>query len=275
MEELQPALNWIESNGYCWEFAPGLFEVEHQFAGSDEVRQEALQWCLNHPTADAIWCARGGYGTARILNGLDWTHFTINPKWIIGFSDVTALHGEANRLGFSTVHATMPIQVPTCSPEALSTLTDIIRGNAQPLSWNAHSLNKTGTASGTLVGGNLSVLYSNLGSPSEPILDGTILFMEDLDEYLYHIDRMMLNLTRNEWWNKVAGVVIGGMTDMNDNTVPFGENAEQIIHRHLSKANIPVAFGAPAGHQNDNRALQFGRTVQLEVADFGSKITYL
>lgn len=263
--ELQPALEWIESQGWKWELAPQLEAVDHQFAGTDEERAAALQWCLDHPFAKAIWCARGGYGTARILDSLNWNSFVSDPKWVVGYSDITALHGEVQRKGIRSIHATMPISVSSNSKEAMSTLHAALTGTPTTYTVDRHTLNQQGKASGKLIGGNLSVLYSTLGSTSQPPLKGNILFLEDLDEYLYHIDRMMLNLSRNGWWNEVAGVVVGGMTDMNDNTVPFGETAEEIIARHLSTYPIPVAFGFPVGHLEDNRALPLGSDVQFNV----------
>lgn len=274
-EELQPALEWLKNSGWTVELSPYLFEVDHQFAGNDETRQRSLQWALDHPTAKAIWCARGGYGTVRILDGLDWSAFAQNPKWITGYSDVTALHGEAQRRGFATIHGTMPINVPSNSAEALNALQSAWHGKPIAFETAPHSLNIAGNAKGVLVGGNLSVLYSITGSSSEPPLENVLLFMEDLDEYLYHIDRMMMNLSRNGWWTKISGLVIGGMTDMNDNTVPFGESAEEIIARHLGGFDIPVLFGLPAGHLDDNRALVFGKEYDLKVSETGGTLSPL
>ncbi|KAB2813644.1 S66 peptidase family protein [Phaeocystidibacter luteus] len=272
-EELEPAIAWLEKNGLKWEKAPGLHEVENQFAGNDETRRKALQWCLDHPTARAIWCCRGGYGTVRIVDELNWEGFAQNPKWIIGYSDVTALHGEASRFGYSTLHATMPINVNSNTELALDSLKQALFSRAIDLSARPHELNQPGTAEGVLVGGNLSMLYSILGSTSQPNLDGNILFIEDLDEYLYHIDRMMMNFRRNGWFDKISGLVVGGMTAMNDNTVSFGEHAEEIIARHLKPFKIPVGFGFPIGHLEDNRAVEIGARVRLEV-DGGARLIY-
>lgn len=272
--ELKPALDWIELNGWKWELAPGLDAEEHQFAGSDEIRRKALQWCLDHPTAKAIWCARGGYGTARILDGLNWSHFLSKPKWIAGYSDVTALHGEVQNRGIQSLHAPMLLGFDTNTTESRDSVAAAFRGQLKPIQAKAHSLNLPGRAKGKLVGGNLSVLYSNLGSTSQPPLEGNILFIEDLDEYLYHIDRMMLNLGRNGWWKRISGLVVGGMTDMNDNAIPFGETSEEIIARHLKPHGIPVAFGVPAGHINDNRTLAFGSEVELQVEMDGASVNF-
>lgn len=272
-DELQPALDWLTENGYQYTLAPGLFEEENQLAGSDAVRQKALQWCLDHPKAKAIWIVRGGYGTVRILDGLDYTQFANHPKWITGYSDISALHGEINRLGYKSIHATMPINVRSNTPEALRSLMSAWAKKYEDLQAKPHPLNINGEVRGRLVGGNLSVLYSTLGSMSEPPLDGNILLLEDLDEYLYHIDRMFMNFKRNGWWHKVSGVVVGGMTDMNDNTIPFGESAVEIIHRHLKGRGIPLGFNFPIGHIDDNRAVVLCKKVKLEV-DGGSQLSF-
>ncbi|NVK27601.1 MAG: LD-carboxypeptidase [Flavobacteriia bacterium] len=266
-EELEPAIAWLKKIGLNWEKAPGLHEVENQFAGSDETRKSALQWCLDHPSAKAIWCCRGGYGTVRIVDELNWEGFAQNPKWIIGYSDVTALHGEASRFGYSTIHATMPINVASNTTLALDSLKAALFDRPFDITADHHPLNQRGSAEGALVGGNLSMLYSILGSSSQPVLEGNILFIEDLDEYLYHIDRMMMNFKRNGWFDKISGLVVGGMTAMNDNTISFGEHAEEIIARHLRPFHIPVAFGFPIGHIDDNRAIEIGARVKLEVGD--------
>lgn len=268
--ELEPAVQWILDSGFQVEFSPFLFEVENQFAGSDSIRQQSLQWALNHPRARAIWCARGGYGTARILDGLEWTSFHSNPKWITGYSDVTALHGLLQNRGYESIHGTMPINVSSNTKEAMDSLYLAWTNTPGTLEAEHHHLNQQGSAIGTLVGGNLSVLYSILGSNAQPPLDQCILFLEDLDEFLYHIDRMMLNLTRNHWWKKVSAVVVGGMTDMNDNTIPFGSSAVEIIAQHLKDTDIPLAFNFAAGHIDDNEAMIFGRTYHLQVGASGS-----
>lgn len=268
--ELEPAIEWLHESGFQVELSPYLFEVENQFAGSDETRRKSLQWALDHPTAKAIWCARGGYGTARILDDLDWTQFTIKPKWITGYSDITALHGSLQTKGYASIHATMPINVATNTKEALDSLYLAWTHTPSTLEAEAHPLNQIGSAKGILVGGNLSVLYSTLGSPSQPPLGNCILFLEDLDEYLYHIDRMMVNLSRNGWWEKVSGVVVGGMTDMNDNTIPFGSSAVETLARHIAPYNIPLGFNFSAGHIDDNEALILGSTYSLLVGKSGS-----
>lgn len=257
------------------EFAPNLFSEANQFAGSDSSRIADMQWAMDHPTARAIWCARGGYGTVRILDRLDWTRFRSNPKWITGYSDITALHGEVLARGFHSLHAAMPLNVANNTTAALQSLLAAWRCEPQSLSVQKYPLQRDGHVKGVLTGGNLSVLYSVLGSSSEPPLDGAVLFLEDLDEYLYHIDRMLRNMERNGWFRRIAGLAIGGMTDMNDNEIPFGATAEESIRAVVDEYDFPVAFGFPAGHLNDNRALELGARVELRVDESGGGLRYL
>ncbi|MEM6686407.1 MAG: LD-carboxypeptidase [Bacteroidota bacterium] len=238
---------------------------DHQFAGDDDTRAQNFQQFMDDDHIDAIWCARGGYGTIRIIDQLDFSRCTQKPKWIIGYSDVTVLHSKGQQLGFETLHATMPINVPTNSANALRSLHQVLFGGSLTYTIPAVDFNRKGIATGELIGGNLSMLYSMLGSDLSLQTDGKILFLEDLDEYLYHIDRMLMNLKRNGYFENLAGLIVGGMTDMHDNTIPFGKNAHEIILDVTSEYDFPICFEFPAGHLDDNRALVFGREVTLRV----------
>ena len=240
---------------------------DNQFAGKDKERLSDFQNKLNDEEVDAIWCARGGYGTVRIIDHLDFTKFRKNPKWIIGYSDVTVLHNYINNLGFETLHATMPINVPKNTTEAVNSLKNALFGGSLSYSSSSNELNMVGEGKGELIGGNLSILYSLLGSDTALKTEGKILFIEDLDEYLYHIDRMMQNLKRNGYFDKLKGLIVGSMTEMNDNTIPFGKTANHIVHDICKDFNFPICFDFPAGHVDDNRALIFGREVELIVGD--------
>jgi len=252
------------------EIVPGkhLFAEEDQFAGSDELRMQDFQSALDDPSISAIICARGGYGTVRIVDGISWKNFLELPKWVIGYSDVTVLHGQLQVLGVESIHASMPVNFPSNSLESLETLRAALFGESLGYSFAPHDFNKNGTAKGELIGGNLSILYSLNGTSSFPDTHGRILFIEDLDEYLYHIDRMMMTLKRAGYFEQLSGVVVGGMSDMNDNEVPFGKTANEIIRNNLSEYSFPVCYGFPAGHLDDNRALIMGREVVLSI---GSK----
>ncbi|AXG68554.1 putative murein peptide carboxypeptidase [Kordia sp. SMS9] len=238
----------------------------NQFAGDDMTRMLNFQQFMDDDAIDAIWCARGGYGTIRIIDQLDFSRFVQQPKWIIGYSDVTVLHSKGPQLEVETLHATMPINIPKNSKATLESLRKVLFGEHLQYTIPAKANNKIGSATGELIGGNLSMLYSMLGSDLSLNTDGKILFLEDLDEYLYHVDRMLMNLKRNGYFENLAGMIVGGMTDMHDNTIPFGKNANEIILDVTSEYNFPICFDFPAGHLDDNRALIFGRNVALEVA---------
>ncbi len=272
MEELQPALDLFKNNGLEVVFGKNLFGSEHQFSGTDGERAADLQQMLDDPSVKAVISARGGYGTMRIIDMIDFTTFRKHPKWIIGYSDITVLHSHIHNFGIETLHATMPINFDK-HPEATATLLAALAGEKLSYAVGAHALNKTGEAAGPLVGGNLSLLYALTGSVSDISTKGKILFIEDLDEYLYHIDRMMLNLKRSGKLEGLAGLVVGGMTDIKDNTVPFGKSAEEIIIDAVKEYNYPVCFNLPAGHIGRNLALVLGRKMKLVVTNDGSTLS--
>ncbi|RZK11096.1 MAG: LD-carboxypeptidase, partial [Flavobacterium sp.] len=196
------------------------------------------------------------------------------PKWIIGFSDVTVLHSHINNMNIGTMHALMAISVKTATPEAIATFKKALFGEKLDYHIPAHSFNVKGTAKGELVGGNLSVLYSIQGSESAVDMKGKILFLEDLDEYLYHIDRMMMNLKRNGSLKELKGIIIGGMTSMNDNEIPWGHDSLQIIQDIVKDLKIPIVYNFPAGHIKDNRAMIFGKNVTLNVDEKESVLIF-
>lgn len=264
-EELRPAINTIAQWGFKVKMAANLHSQHHQFAGTDEQRISDIQTFINDPSIKAILCARGGYGTVRIIDAIDFSAIKKHPKWIAGYSDVTVLHNKLSNIGIASLHSTMPINFATNATEALASLNRALTGQKLCYDIKPHPFNKSGIGEGLVTGGNLSMLYSQTGSPTAIRTNGRILFMEDLDEYLYHIDRMMYNLKRNRYLDAPAGVVIGSMGNMNDNAIPFGSSAEEIIHQHLAGYNYPVCFGFPAGHLPDNRTLIMGQKARLIV----------
>jgi muramoyltetrapeptide carboxypeptidase len=274
LDEIQPAIQLLENCGLKVVVGETIGLEAHQFAGSDAQRTADFQKMLNNPKIKAIWCARGGYGTVRIIDQLNFTAFKKHPKWIIGYSDVTVLHSHLHNLGFETLHATMPINVSTNSEEALSSLKKSLFGEQLSYEIITSEGNKLGKRKGELVGGNLSMLYSLLGSNSSINTANKILFIEDLDEYLYHIDRMLMNLKRNGYFDNLNGLIVGGITKMNDNTVPFGKTAKELISDAVSEYNFPVVFDFPAGHLDDNRALVFGKQIILNVSKKNTTILF-
>lgn len=273
-EEINFATKTFENWGLKVVLGKTIGAEYNQFAGKDEFRASDFQDMLNNQEIKAIICARGGYGTVRILDYLDFTHFTNNPKWIVGYSDVTALHTLINcYLNIQTIHGTMPINFKTNSNESLNSLKNALFGKKFIIEANPHSFNKFGIVEGEIIGGNLSILYSILGTKSGFNTDNKILFIEDLDEYLYHIDRMIVALKRSGKFNKLKGLIVGGMTDMNDNTIPFGKAAEAIINEHLENFDFPICYDFPSGHISDNRSLILGEKSNLSVDEKQVKLT--
>jgi muramoyltetrapeptide carboxypeptidase len=272
-DNLKPAISWLKNWGIEVVIGSTIGLDNNQLAGTDEQRAADFQAQLDNPNIKAIWCVRGGYGTVRMIDLLDFTKFKQSPKWIVGFSDVTVLHSHLNTMGYQSIHGIMPVS-SKASEEAKETLRKALFGEHLEYTVPCENMNRLGTAKGELVGGNLSILYSLFGSPSAIDCSDKILFIEDLDEYLYHIDRMMMNLKRNGCLESLKGIIVGGMTKMNDNEVPWGKNALEIIDDVTKNYNIPIIYNFPAGHMADNRALIFGKQVSIEVNDLESKVIF-
>ena len=267
LENLAPAIQLLESWGLKVVIGRTIGKEENQLAGPDWLRATDFQEMLDNPNIKAIWGAKGGYGTVRIIDKIDFTNFKKKPKWVVGFSDMTILHSHINNMGIGTLHAMMALSTKTAAPESSESLRKALFGEKLEYRVPCHNFNREGKAEGELVGGNLSVLFSLMGSKSEINYNGKILFIEDLDEYLYHIDRMMMNLKRNGYFDGLKGLVIGGMTSMNDNEIPWGKDALEIIQDVTKGFSFPVVYNFPAGHLKDNRALILGKKVSLEVND--------
>ena len=238
----------------------------HQFAGDDDLRAHDLQRFIDDDSIKAIIAARGGYGTIRMIDKVDFSRFAQNPKWLIGFSDITVLHTHlfAN-YGAQTIHGQMPVNIPDASKHSLDTLRMALFGEALSYEYHAHALNRSGEGKGILVGGNLSLLVAVSGSVSDIDYSGKILFIEDVGEYLYSVDRMLRSLKRAGKLAQLAGLVVGGFTDMKDNDIPFGQTVPEIIMDIVQEYNYPVCFDFPAGHIPDNCSLIFGKEVRLSV----------
>jgi muramoyltetrapeptide carboxypeptidase len=272
--DAKPAIDLLESWGLKVKLGNTIGLDNFQLGGTDSERAADFQAQLDDENVKAIWCARGGYGTVRIIDSLDFTNFKQQPKWIMGFSDVTVLHSQLNVERVASLHSIMPFTVPTAPEEVKETLRQALFGETISYVIPSKSYDVKGTASGELVGGNISILYSLLGSKSAIDTKDKILFIEDLDEYLYHIDRMMYNLKRNGYFEQVNGIIVGSMTDMHDNEIPFGQNEVQIITEIAKENRIPIAFQFPAGHQKDNRTLILGKQVHFEVNEKEIKLIF-
>jgi muramoyltetrapeptide carboxypeptidase len=261
LEELQPAIEELKSWGLKVIIGDSIEAEANQYAGNEELRVNDFNKAIRDKNVKAILCGRGGYGSVRIVDDIDWNHLTENPKWIAGYSDVTTIHSHANNMEIKTIHSTMPINYSTNSKASWTTLKSALFGESIDVLAYPHKVHRSGTFKGQIIGGNLSIIYSLLGSPSSLNTAGKILFIEDLDEYLYHIDRMMMNIKRNGYFDQLSGLIIGGMTDMNDNTIPFGKNALDIIFEHVAEFDFPVIYNFPVGHVDDNRAIILGDTI--------------
>jgi muramoyltetrapeptide carboxypeptidase len=268
IEEITPAIQAFESWGLKVQIGKTIGKEYRQFAGTDAERKEDFQIALDDKNVRAIICARGGYGTVRMMDDLNYDEFMKHPKWVVGFSDITYLHVHiSNSIGIQTLSGAMPFSFAKSTPMAIESLKNELFGKRNQYIIAPNELNRKGEAQGILIGGNLSILYSITGTKSGMNTSNKILFLEDLDEYLYHIDRMMMNLKRSSKLHDLAGLVIGGFTDMKDNKVAFGTTAYEIIAENVAEYNYPVCYGFPAGHVDDNRALVIGGTYKLSVGD--------
>ena len=266
-DKVNPAAGLLRQAGFNVVLGKHVFDIHFQFAGTDVHRMSDLQEALDDPDCKAVICSRGGYGTIRIAGGLDLTGFHRNPKWLIGFSDITILHTLLQKYGFCSIHGAMPAfylkeDEPT---ESYTELVKILEGKRSIIQVPVHELNRAGTTEGQVTGGNLSILYSLLGTSMEPETEGKILFIEDISEYLYHLDRMMHSLKFSGKLKNLKGLIVGGLTDMKDNLSPFGLSAEEIILNAVKEYHYPVCFNFPAGHTDHNLPLVFGADYLLSV----------
>jgi len=274
--EITDAVNLLQSWGLEVVLGDTVHASHHQFAGDDELRTKDLQRFIDDESTKAIFCARGGYGTIRIIDRLDFSSLKANPKWIIGFSDITVLHShiQAN-YQMPTIHGQMPLTIPDGTKPSLESLRIALFGEKLTCNFKVSSFCKQGNAEGVLIGGNLTLMVMMTGSVSDIDYAGKILFLEDVGEYLYSIDRMMWNLKRSGKLSVIKGLMVGGFTDLKDNDIPFGQNAKEIILSHVAEYNYPVCFNFPAGHIADNHALILGKTVNLSVNNNQVTLSYL
>lgn len=275
-QELTPAIQTFESWGLQVVLGQTIDASYNQFAGNDVLRLQDFQQMLDDETIKAIVCARGGYGTTRIIDQVDFSKFRQHPKWVVGFSDVTTIHSHIHNLGIETIHAIMPVLFGREGTiDSVETLRKTLFGENLNYSSAPHPFNRTGMAKGQLVGGNLSMLHTLTGTKSDINTEGKILFLEDLDEYLYHIDRMLVHLDRSGKLSNLAGLIVGDMSDMKDNAIPFGKTAYEIIAEHTGKYNYPVCYNFPVGHEPLNLALVCGREAILSVSESVVRLEYV
>ena len=276
-DEVQQAVALLQSWGLNALIGKHVFSQANHFAGTDDERCEDFQNALDDPTVSAIWCARGGYGTVRILDKLDYTKFKAHPKWLIGYSDITALHNQFHNEGYQSIHALMCVSFTkdlNDIKEAIDTFKSTIFGTPVNYTLEGSAYNRVGIANGLLVGGNLSVLHTMLGSNTSIDTSGKILFIEDIGEYKYHIDRMLQSLKRAGYFENCKGVIVGDMSKLRKNTTLWGTSVEQLVLDALADYDFPIAFNMPAGHENDNRAMILGKMIELKVEKDKSVLTF-
>lgn len=262
------AKQFLEAKGYKVLISDNAKSNHFQYAGTDEERTNGVQHFLDDQSVNAILFARGGYGTIRIIDQLDFTKFQRHPKWLIGFSDITIFHAKAMQLGIASIHSPMCSSMDINKAAADINLTmQILEGKLDIQQPTPHLFNRKGCADGILVGGNLSLIYALRGTPLDIDPKGKILFIEDLNEYLYHLDRMMYNLKLGGILENISGLVVGQFSSMKDNDSPFGKDAYEIILEAVKEYSYPVIFDYPAGHIDINYPLVFGMSVEMEVGD--------
>ena len=273
-ELIQPAIDTLRQWGLIVELGPNVFKTYHQFAGSDEERASDLQWAINHEKAKAILISGGGYGSLRIIDLVNFKPLLKQAKWLIGYSDTTVIHARLQQLNIAAIHGTMAFQFSKNKVATLS-VKKLLFGETINYNIPKNKFNRLGVVEGEIIGGNLSLIYALSGSIDDLVTKNKILFLEDLDEQLYHIDRMMLQLKRSGKLNHIKGLIVGGMSDMKDNAIPFGKTAEEIIYDAVKDFDYPVCFNFPAGHIEKNMALYLGKKVELKVAKTSVSLNYL
>ena len=262
----------LETWGLNVRVAPHCLGRAAYFSGTDAERLADFQHGLADPSIKAILCARGGYGCVRIVEELDWTAFQQNPKWIVGFSDVTVFHQKINQLGVESIHGIMPLGFTEGSMEAKETLHKALFGESIILEASPVKENCMGTAKGSLIGGNMTIIYSLIGTELSYTFKNKILFIEDIGEHIYKVDRMLHAFKLAGIFNQISGLILGGFTEMEDTDVPFGKTIEELISEQVVNLGIPVAFNVPIGHIPDNQAVVVGRTVTLTVTQTKSTL---
>lgn len=267
-EFVEFAQDFLEKNGF--RVIVGKYSIGrwNYLSGTDAERMHDMQEALDDPECKAILCARGGYGSVRILEKLNWAGFLRGPKWLVGFSDITFFHNHIQSCNLPSIHATMPLNFKENTSESLNSLLDSLTGNSRVYEYPAENAYfKKGSAEGRLVGGNLAVLHALMGTPKQPEFRDAILFIEDIGEYLYAIDRMLYTLELAGVFDKLSGLIVGGMTNISDTNPPLGFTLEEIIKEKTWYRSFPVCMNFPAGHIDDNRALVFGEIARLKVGE--------
>ena len=265
----------LEQNGFNVLISKNCLGKHHYFSGTDEERLLDFQFGIDHPDVRAILCARGGYGSIRLVDRINWANMLREPKWMIGFSDITVFHHRLNKLGVQSIHGSMPINFEKNTEAALTSLVNTLKGSWPQFLLPSNQCNKVGIATGNLIGGNLSIVYSMLGTDDQYDFEDSILFLEDLGEHYYQVERMFFALKKSGAFQKIKGLIIGGISELEDTDPPLGRTIEEIVLDQLMFTRIPVLFNFPGGHIEDNRAMVFGKKIQLTVSEEEASVVYL
>lgn len=274
-KEIDYAINFFKKNGFEVLVSKHCLGQFNYFSGTDDERRKDMQVGIDHPDVRAIVCARGGYGCVRIVEQLNWANMLLEPKWLVGFSDITVFHHHLSKLGIQSIHGSMPINFEKNTQEALSTLISSLTSSPLTFSILAHTANKVGIATGKLIGGNLSIVYSMLGTNDQYNFEDAVLFLEDVGEHYYQIERMLFALSKAGVFQKLKGIIIGAFTGLEDTTPPLGKTIEEMVLEQVQFLNYPVLFNFPVGHIEDNQALIIGREVKLSVNKTDCSLDYL
>jgi muramoyltetrapeptide carboxypeptidase len=275
-EKILKAISVIEAWGLNVVTGSNVYKSDGPFAGSDKERLSDLQWAIDRCDIKAVFCSRGGYGISRIIDKVNFSALKKNPKWFIGFSDITVLHQWLYKVcGIMSVHGEMPLNYsnPEKSENNILSLKNVLYGNPDPIRWDGESL-RSKKVKGVLTGGNLSLLYSLIGTPAEPDTKGKILFIEEVGEYYYHLDRMLTSLRLAGKLEGLGAFLVGGLSKMEEGRIPWGRTAESIISDIVSCYDYPVFYGFPAGHITENYALIIGKEVIIETNNNYSTLIY-
>jgi muramoyltetrapeptide carboxypeptidase len=271
------AVKMINNSGFEVTLGENVFGRSGCFAGTDKERLHDFQQATDDPAVKAVFCSRGGYGVSRIIDRVDFSALKKNPKWYVGFSDITVLHLWLNRVcNLVSLHAEMPLNYtnPRKTPESYNTIIKALKGEPEPIIWKS-SHDATFTVEGPVMGGNLSLIYSLTGTPAEPDTDGAILFIEEVEEYCYHLDRMLTSLRLTGRLSNLAALVVGGMEKIGNDKVSYNKSAEEIVLDIVGHYSYPVLFNFPAGHVADNRAFYMGRRARLTQEGITASLTYI
>jgi len=266
-EQIEHGIRFLEEWGFEVVLGTHTFTKHYQFAGTSKQRLEDLQRFIDDDSIDAILCARGGYGVVQFVDELDFTRLSIRPKWIAGYSDVTVLHCALQKAGIASLHAPMLKGMESISEASRDSLRKILYGESIHYAILPHSANRIGFAQGKLIGGNIALLHNQIGTPTDFETEGKILFLEDVHEQLYNIDRMMRHLDRAGKLSNLAGLLVGDISKIKAEDPPFDKDAYQIVGDLVAKYNYPVSFGFPCGHESQNYPLICGVEARLEISN--------